>query len=248
MPSSIVSPLAAMDNTQGSRRRVELLGAGVSDEAHGSIKLGGSGARHVSSEIFILFRCVREARDESEEKARFELNASVLIEDLPKISDTIRDKSLKQQARGKAIARLSHALAYVAETQELILLSQFDKTDVLGAIVSLCHEASAGGSDLFILGNGLSVLSNVAFMNQTELVTKAGAASLLVRLLYHEKPSAQVCLYAIQTLSNLVADPIGVSAFTLEERAQVLAGLEWLSATGDKSLQAYVPEAHMVHM
>lgn len=200
--------------------------------------LSKGGATHVAGELIVLFRCVRETRAAGEEHARFEKNAKVLMDELGTLVATIRDKSLSERARGKAMAKISSALAYVADTQELILLSNFQKTGVLPAIVSLCSEVEA--TNLYILGNGLALLSNVAFMAQTDLIVKAGTAGLLLKLLCRDaKATAAVLSYAVRALSNMVSDPIGASAFTVPERAELLAGLDAMSTAGSTPRCSY---------
>ena len=109
-----------------------------------STKMSGTTARHASGEILLLFRCVREAREHSEAEVDFQRNAAVLVDELPSLVKRINDKTLKTKVRGAAVARVSHALAYVAESHEMILLAEFpqSKTNVLRSIVNLCLDVS----------------------------------------------------------------------------------------------------------
>ena len=94
-------------------------------------------------------------------------------------------------------------------------------------------------SNLFVLGNALSVLSNVAYMEESTLVSEAGTSELLMKLLCNEllSPPPEVTCFAVQTLSNMVADPNGVAAFTQEERARLSACLDEISLSADSRLQ-----------
>ena len=133
-----------------------------------------------------------------------------------------------------------------------MLLSKFDETGLLRVIVTWCLEVPP--DDLFVLGNGLTILSNVAFMAHANMVVEAGAVELLVRLLCddghagtgsQQAPSAspEVTAYAAAALSNLVADAYGSSSFSAEQRARLLLMIGAMSDVPDLTLRGYVLSA-----
>ena len=110
-PSHAESAAPGPVNTAATARRARLSLDESEQARHGRIGFGGGGARHVSGELILLFRCHREARERGEEHARFERNAHLLMEELPDLVAQINNKSLKWRDRAQAVSRIAVALS-----------------------------------------------------------------------------------------------------------------------------------------
>jgi hypothetical protein len=215
--------------------------------------LSATTAQDVTTELFVLLRCVRETRRHGAEAVAFAASERVLVDELPQFVSVIGNRGADKHRRMVALGQIAKSLAYVANTMEIMLLSKFDETGLLRVIVRWCLEVPP--DDLFVLGNGLTILSNVAFMAHTNMVVEAGAAELLVRLLCHDdghagmggqharSASPEVTAYAAAALSNLVADAYGASSFSAEQRAHLLLVLGAMSDEQDLTLRGYVLSA-----
>ena len=222
---------------------MSLLNASAREQS--SNHLSGATAQDVTTELFVLLRCVRETRRHGAEAVAFAASERVLVDELPQFVSVIGNRGVDKRRRMVALGQIAKNLAYVADTKEVMLLSKFNETGLLRVIVAWCLEVPP--NDLFVLGNGLTVLSNVAFMAHTNMVVEAGAAELLVRLLCHEggqhATSPEVTAYAAAALSNLVADPYGASSFTAKQRAHLLLVLGAMSDVQDLTLRGYILSA-----
>ena len=214
--------------------------------------LSATTAQDVTTELFVLLRCVRETRRHGAEAVAFAASERVLVDELPQFVSVIGNRGADKHRRMVALGQIAKSLAYVASSKEIMLLSKFDETGLLKVIITWCLEVPP--DDLFVLGNGLTILSNVAFMAHTNMVVEAGAAELLVRLLCHDghagaggqharSASPEVTAYAAAALSNLVADAYGASSFSAEQRAHLLLVLGAMSDAQDLTLRGYILSA-----
>ena len=206
--------------------------------------LSATAAQDVTTELFVLLRCVRETRRHGAEAVAFAASEKVLVNELPQFVKVIGNRGADKHRRMVALGQIARSLAYVASSMEIMLLSKFEETGLLRVIVTWCLEVPP--DDLFVLGNGLTILSNVAFMAHTNMVVEAGAAELLVHLLCHDGHTGtggEVTAYAAAALSNLVADAYGASSFSAEQRAHLLLVLGAMSDVQDLTLRGYVLSA-----
>ena len=87
-----------------------------------------------------------------------------------------------------------------------------------------------------VIGNAFSLLSNLIFLGDIELVVQSGAPSLFVELLCSDAVPRDVHAYAAAALGNLTADPYGASCFTREEQDRVIVALEVLLERRDTNV------------
>ena len=134
--------------------------------------------------------------------------------------------------RLRALVTVANAIANLSASREVAILSEFEATSVLHHIVQYCDEDH---SRVAVLGTGLSVLGNVAFLGALELVVSAQAPALYVRLLCSDSP-AEVIGYTAAALGNLCADAYGAATIEAADRARVLEVLDAIIESGSYPL------------
>ena len=159
----------------------------------------------------------------------------VLLVDLPFLTETIGSKTAKRHTRIAALVKISSSLAALAHAGDSLVSSRFDTTAV-STIVLFCREEESK-PDVNVIGNAFSLLSNLMYLGDFELVVQSGAPSLFVELVCSDAVPRDVHAYAAAALGNLTADPYGASCFTREEQERVIVALEVLLERRDTNVQ-----------
>lgn len=159
-----------------------------------------------------------------------------LLEDLPFLAETISSGSADQYTRLAALKRIASSLVTLASSGDELVTSRFD-TSIVDRIVAYCQE-EASLTSVAIQGNGLSLLSNLTYLGELELVVHSGAPSLYVTLLTAQSTPQDIFEYAAMALGNLTATSFGLAALSKNEYASVVGVLEALLEDGDLSQRA----------
>ena len=172
----------------------------------------------------------------SSKLAQTEAEASrTLLEELPILAKVIGSATAERRKRLHALERIASALVVVARSGSAGIqkvTARFD-TSIVDHIVAFCKEDHAL-ADVAVQGNALSLLSNLTYLGELELVVHSGAPSLYVTLLTSPDTPEQIVDYAVAGLGNLMATPFGAASLTDDERASVVGVLEELVEAGSE--------------
>ena len=121
-----------------------------------------------------------------------------LTTQLPELSRAIQMQG-PLEPRLEAMRKLATATQSMASSQDVTILAEFEPTHVLDHIVAMCSEEALIQS-VQVVGTGLSVLGNVAYLGALDLVVSARAPALYVHLLCSENSPPQIVGYAAAAL------------------------------------------------
>ena len=88
----------------------------------GTHQLSAATAQDVTTELFVLLRCVRETRRHGEEAVAFAASERVLVDELPQFVSVIGNRRAEKQRRMVALGQIAKSLAYVASSKATLTL------------------------------------------------------------------------------------------------------------------------------
>ena len=83
----------------------------------GTHQLSATTAQDVTTELFVLLRCVRETRRHGEEAVAFAASERVLVDELPQFVSVIGNRRADKHRRMAALGQVAKSLAYVASSK-----------------------------------------------------------------------------------------------------------------------------------
>ena len=89
----------------------------------GTHQLSAATAQDVTTELFVLLRCVRETRRRGEEAVAFAASERVLVDELPQFVSVIGNRRAEKQRRMAALGQVAKSLAYVASSKATLTLT-----------------------------------------------------------------------------------------------------------------------------